>query len=42
MKIRFDSRFTEKLSEQVDYISKDSPTRARIFKKELLGTISNN
>lgn len=39
MKVRFKSTFTIKLSEQIEYISKDSPNRAKEFSSELLLSI---
>jgi len=39
MKIVFKESFINRLESQVDYISKDSPTRARKFKNTLLERI---
>lgn len=39
MKIIFKDSFIKRLENQIDFISKDSPTRARKFKNELLGRI---
>ena len=39
MKVRFKSTFTNKLSKQIEFISKDSPNRAIEFSSELLFSI---
>lgn len=39
MKVRFKSTFTNKLSKQIEIISKDSPNRAIEFSSELLFSI---
>ena len=36
MKVSFETRFIEKLNEQVRYISKDKPQAARKFKSDLI------
>jgi plasmid stabilization system protein ParE len=40
MKIQFNKQFVLKLDKQIDYISHDSPTRARKFKEDLLHKIN--
>jgi plasmid stabilization system protein ParE len=39
MKIVFLESFSNKLDSQVDYISKDSPKRARLFRAELIAKV---
>src|SRR3989304_7447641 len=39
MKIIFKDTFISRLERQIDYISRDSPSRARKFKDELLASI---
>jgi len=39
MKIIFKDTFITRLERQINYISQDSPSRARKFKNELLGNI---
>lgn len=39
MKIVFKDTFLKRLENQIDYISKDSPKRARKFKNDLLSKI---
>jgi plasmid stabilization system protein ParE len=41
MKIIFKDTFIVRLERQINYISKDSPSRARKFKNDLLGRIRN-
>ncbi|MDY0078411.1 MAG: type II toxin-antitoxin system RelE/ParE family toxin [Bacteroidales bacterium] len=36
MKIRLTKRFRDKLDKQIDYIAKDKPSAARIFKEEII------
>jgi plasmid stabilization system protein ParE len=39
MRIKVKDSFSEKLALQIDYISKDSPERARKFKNELIAEL---
>lgn len=41
MKILYKETFVNRLEKQIDYIARDSPTRARKFRNELLQQISN-
>ena len=41
MKIRVKDSFISRLSQQVDYIAKDSPPRARKFKNDINNIIPN-
>lgn len=42
MKILFKESFLKRLENQIEYISLDSPTRARRFKNDLLKRIKEN
>jgi Plasmid stabilization system protein len=41
MKIVFKDSFVNRLADQIDFIAKDSPSRARKFKSELLERIKD-